>query len=359
MIEKESSNYFTHFIAEARERQVVIFGASSAGVTAERWLRNNDISVVGFSDNDQKKWATTFLNKPVLSPDEMIGKIRNGAGFVVLIASDFSREIRPQLDAVIKDSVYHLSKFGGFDNVLYDPKPIINNEESIGKLRLLVDDDRSREVIQNILDYRMKGEITKLDKIYDKEIFKKDFLTLSETEVILDAGAYDGDSIFTIDTELEGVFKKIYAFEPDPENYKKLQNMVVGTSIAEKVELVQLGLYDENTTLAFSSDGTTESSVKEDGDIKVEVTRLDDFKDAADITYIKMDIEGSEMAALKGAKETIIAHKPKLAICIYHKAKDLWEIPFYIKELVPDYSIFIRHNTCEIYDTMCYAIPKK
>jgi len=69
-----------------------------------------------------------------------------------------------------------------------------------------------------------------------------------------------------------------------------------------------------------------------------------------------MDIEGAEFKALKGSENIILKQKPKLAICIYHTPTDLWELPLYIKKLLPDYKIYIRQNTNEIVDTVCYAI---
>ena len=73
------------------------------------------------------------------------------------------------------------------------------------------------------------------------------------------------------------------------------------------------------------------------------------------ITFIKMDIEGSEMRALKGAKQIITTYKPKLAICIYHKLDDLWRIPQYIHSLVPEYKFYIRHHSILYSDTVLYA----
>lgn len=76
-----------------------------------------------------------------------------------------------------------------------------------------------------------------------------------------------------------------------------------------------------------------------------------------DVSFIKMDIEGAEMDALHGAAELIKSKKPKLAICIYHKLEDLWEIPLYIRSLVVGYDFYVRQHTPLYLETVLYAIP--
>ena len=70
-----------------------------------------------------------------------------------------------------------------------------------------------------------------------------------------------------------------------------------------------------------------------------------------------MDVEGAELESLKGAQKVIQRDKPKLAICIYHKPEDMVEIPLYIKELIPEYKLYIRHHSNYIFETVLYAIP--
>ena len=70
---------------------------------------------------------------------------------------------------------------------------------------------------------------------------------------------------------------------------------------------------------------------------------------------IKMDIEGAEPYALRGASRLIQRHKPSLAICTYHSLEHLWELPLFIHGLVPEYTIRFRHHTQSMFETVCYA----
>lgn len=92
-----------------------------------------------------------------------------------------------------------------------------------------------------------------------------------------------------------------------------------------------------------------------DGDVVAEIARIDDEVQDEKVTFIKMDIEGAELDALKGAKDTILRDKPKLAICIYHKKSDLYELPGYILSLVPEYKLCVRHYTSISWETVLYA----
>ena len=89
--------------------------------------------------------------------------------------------------------------------------------------------------------------------------------------------------------------------------------------------------------------------------VKVQVTAMDEvIKDR--VSFIKMDIEGAELRALRGAKYLIQKYKPKLAISIYHKPEDIIDIPNYIVDLVPEYKFYIRQYSYGYCETVLYAI---
>ena len=150
--------------------------------------------------------------------------------------------------------------------------------------------------------------------------------------------------------------KKVYAFEPDPENYKVCQRNKEKYHFSQ-AEILPFGAWSEDTTLHFTALGSGISRVSDIGEVAVPVRAIDHVIPLEEqITFIKMDIEGSELEALKGARETIQRCKPKLAICIYHKPEDMTEIPLYIHSLVPEYKFYVRHHSNCFSETVLYAI---
>ena len=122
------------------------------------------------------------------------------------------------------------------------------------------------------------------------------------------------------------------------------------------------GVAERYGKFAFRS-GDRDSSILE-GDINdiggesiATAQALDEALSGERVTFIKMDIEGAELSALRGAKKIIQQQKPILAVCIYHGVGDMLNVPTYIKKLVPEYQIYIRHYTNEMFETVCYAIP--
>ena len=92
------------------------------------------------------------------------------------------------------------------------------------------------------------------------------------------------------------------------------------------------------------------------GNSVVKGVTLDEIIKDEKVTYIKLDVEGSELKALEGAKNTIKKNKPRLAICIYHKLEDILELPLYILDLVPEYKFYIRHYCSCMWETVLYAV---
>jgi hypothetical protein len=117
-----------------------------------------------------------------------------------------------------------------------------------------------------------------------------------------------------------------------------------------------LGLYDRAASLSFDASGGSASRITESGTESIAVGRMDDAVNEA-VSFIKLDLEGAEQAALKGAKDHILADHPKLAVAVYHRPEDFWKIPRYILGLRDDYKLYLRHYTEGWTETVMFFIP--
>ncbi|MDD6656522.1 MAG: FkbM family methyltransferase [Lachnospiraceae bacterium] len=165
--------------------------------------------------------------------------------------------------------------------------------------------------------------------------------------VWINGGAYIGDTLINFFESFGSKsFEKVYSFEPDKTNYQRLIENVEHKHFG-KVECINKGLSNHQGNVSFWVDEKMTGGMKkvsEDSvsDYQIEVMTIDQLNISSNHIFINLDIEGSELAALEGAKETIIKNKPSLAISVYHKCDDLIRIPQYLKKLRPDYELHLR-----------------
>lgn len=228
-------------------------------------------------------------------------------------------------------------------------------KDSIVKMNALLEDDESRETFKSIIASRFYDNNGYL-KIEKYEEYNHPLARVVAGDVVVDAGAHVGKVTQSF-AKACGPRGLVYAFEPDSANFSELSKRNGRT---KHVIPVQSGIWDSTTTLRFSN--TTGSSagyaLAEDGETTVPVVSIDDFfsKDRRPPTVIKLDIEGAEAAAIKGAEKTILKYKPRLMISAYHKAEDLWNLLFQVKKIRDDYKFYLGHHNFYHTETDIYAI---
>ena len=216
-------------------------------------------------------------------------------------------------------------------------------------------DEESRKCFEKLVGFRFTYDMKYLEGFTHREdvqYFEK-FLNLGiEPETFLDVGSFDGF------TSLEFIkhcpdYKSIHIFEPDPVNLPVCKQAL---SIYENVSFHPFGLSKSKATLKFDMQGSS-SKFSEDGSVTISVNRLDDILEEKP-TFIKMDIEGGESAAISGASKTILDYHPKLAVAVYHTTGDFWRIPRQVLAIRDDYQIYLRHYTECIYETVMFFVPR-
>lgn len=188
--------------------------------------------------------------------------------------------------------------------------------------------------------------------------FDKDIIEFKNNECYVQAGCYDGKTVFDFIDNCSS-WKQILTFEPDPINLKNSQEIFLKKGL-KNIDIIPEGLAAKKDEVRFNSTGSS-ARANENGDIVVKVDSLDNILKSEKFfdlepTYITLDIEGAEMDALKGMKETVIKYKPRLAISIYHRPEDIFLIPEYIYKLNSRYKFYLRHYTLGECDTVLFAI---
>jgi FkbM family methyltransferase len=215
-------------------------------------------------------------------------------------------------------------------------------------------DPGSRRSFLSVLLYRLTWDSRWLDPVrlpYRDMYFFTDALLLGEGEVLVDGGAFDGDTAAAFLARTAGTHRHIHAFEADPVNLAPLRRRLAGMP---RTTIHPVGLWSRSDTLRFSSGQGPGGRLGEGGDVAVPVRALDDL-DLGPVTLIKLDIEGAEVPALEGAAETIRRHRPKLAVAVYHALEDFGMIPALIERLRPGSRYRLRHHSPLHHDTVLYV----
>lgn len=188
-----------------------------------------------------------------------------------------------------------------------------------------------------------------------------DLVCVNRGDVVIDAGGCWGDTALYF--AARGA-EQVFVYEFIPTNIKVFdQNLALNPQLAERITLVESAVWEgSQLDLSFEDHGPA-SQVAAAGVYSgtTQTLAIDDLvgeRKLDKVDFIKMDIEGAELAALKGAAKTIRKHKPKLAISVYHQPDDLITIPSYIQSLNPDYAFYLDYFTIVGDEIMLYAIDK-
>jgi len=362
LIDREKENdfgYAKQWIENIKgKKNICIFGAGGHASNWIAYLKKNEIEVDFVCDNNPQYWGGKFFHKiPCISPDEL-NNIKKETCIVIAVRDYMP--IRQQLEKMGCTDIYiatvNLFSFATSYTYSGHIEKLNSMKDNLLRLIKICEDDESKKVCLETAE-KWFDEAHKKISVVPNQYFMKDIMNLGNRESFVDIGAFDGDTIDEFLMQVDHQYDAIYALEMDRKIYEKLVNKVqaLPEDLKKKIFLFQLGAWDTEKTISYNSNMTS-SVINPDGDELANVKPLDDILQGKKITFIKMDIEGAELNALYGSQKLIRRYKPKLAICTYHKTEHLWEIPFYIKQLYPEYKIYIRHHDFDEHETVCYAV---
>ena len=339
--------------------KVYVWGAGNAGALTLGLLKQMNIDIEGFIDRRASAMGT-YMNKPVFSVNDSEIDIETTENCFIIIAFLCSYQQLNDLRQWLamrnhKDSCYYHDIYTLLiTNEFIENKINTNYKEQIVKVADTLSDEISRRVFQCFINAVMHANCDLFAEPVDNQYFINDVSFAKGYSHFVDCGAFNGDTAVALKKN-KGLVQKLALFEPDNANFKALCDNLRINRVAAEAILFPCGVWSQTKMLSFKSGNQDTSGISEDGDIFVQCVAMDDVIRDFQPTFIKMDIEGAEYEALLGAEEVIKQYKPDLAISVYHRIQDMWEIPLLIKKFNPDYRLYLRCHGVHGVETILYA----
>ena len=331
-------------------KTVVLYGMGNGADKILAVLAERGIAAGGVFASDGFARGNLFHGMPVRTWSDIKAEFGKENVIVLLSFGSSRPEVLENILRIRSEAELYAPDVPAFGDTLFTRAFYEEHKEDFVAARALLSDEESRRIFDNILSYKLSGNIGYLlDAESDENEVWNTILHPETIRTAADLGAYNGDTVRGLLARGEGTLQTIWAMEPDARNYKKLEAYAEGEERA-RVIAVNAGAWNEETTLFFDKSGNRNASFEMNRSqtladrpakmAEVKAMPLDRVLDGARVDYIKYDVEGSEREALDGSIQTLTAHVPTLLVSLYHRSEDLFALPLHLHKIAPQYRGF-------------------
>jgi FkbM family methyltransferase len=360
-------------LGAARDGRLAIVGSAALPQKCAEALRLAGGSIRTFIEYDPRCWGRKVAGIPVLSADEAFELLGSEALVIVGIWSPNHRfgATKEWLKGFGFKHVLPVAavfwaafEFTGPHYQLGPPAIYAELRDRARVLREKLADEESRRQLDQHLLWRVtlnSSEIPPADRrhvYFDPRIFK-----MTEGMVVVDVGAFDGDSLRNFLYWKGRNFGHFYALEPDGLSFDRLRGYVsqLPGDVAGRIETFRLAAAEREGAIHVVPTGKPGSGAADGAHKGEEVAcvRLADFLVDRRIDYIKLDIEGAERAALEGAWPLFSTNRVIAAVAVYHCPTDIVDLPLMLIDHLRDYQYYLRSHDDDGIDLVFYAVPSE
>lgn len=332
-------------------KKYVIWGCGNTGYNTIEYLKsysNGKLTPEYMIDNNKSYW-----NENVKSPLFFENDMNNID--IVLVCVYVADQVMEQ----IKNMNYQGIMIPVVSSIFNIDNEVINfyqtNMDEIEKMYEILADDRSRKTVETFLNVIYSGDISLWDNINGNSSYKlidPEILSYGGRDSYVDVGAFTGDTLQKYLEVSKKNYESIICIEPDKNNFLALEEYVKKNKL-DKTLVLNMAAGKENGVLSFSGNRSESSTLSENGDTNIRVLALDAISETQNLSILKVSTNGYDLDVLYGGGVIIQRNKPQIAT--YASGEQLWKIPKFLKEIVPDYKIYYRHYGIGRQAMICYA----
>ena len=347
------------------KRPIYLYGMGDGAEKIYGVMERFGIPLAGIFASDEYVRGHSFLGHRVQKLSEVEALEQDN--FVILLAfAAFAEDLTEKIRTIAKRHPLYAPDTPVAGEILFTGDFLNQHLKDFQRVWELLADEQSQKVLRNVVAFKLTGDISWLFACETREAeVTETLIPLKELRgTLVDLGGYDGDTLRQWIRETEGKFDRILTMEPDPKNFKKLQRKMEGWDLS-RVTLFQGAAHSCRDTLTFAVRGGRNSALLGTGGTRVQKTfsvtaeSVDHLLPEDPVSLIKMDVEGNEGEALRGAAGAIRRCRPALMISAYHRSEDLFALPLLTETLTGGgYRYYLRHHPyIPAWETNYYAVP--
>ena len=327
------------------EKSVVMYGMGNGADKILAVCERYGIEICDFFASDGFVRGHSFHGKTVLSYSAAKEKYGKENMIVLLSFGSSLPDVLELFKQVNSECEMYAPDVPVCDGEIFTLEFFEKHKAEILSVRDMLEDERSKEIYENVILYKLTG---KIDYLFDAECDKEESYSLlgaPDFKAYADLGAYNGDTVREVLAHSPNV-ERIYALEPDARSFKKLDAFCAQYDGKANITPINAAAWSNDCTLTFGNEGNRNSGIfapsKTAKQVEITARSLDSVLGNDTVDYIKYDVEGAEREALLGSKQAILRSSPALLVSAYHKSEDIFALPLLVKEINSNYKLYYR-----------------
>lgn len=320
---------------------ILLYGMGDGADKVLQQCRKRQIPISGVFASDGFARHNLFHGYTVISYSE--AKRQYGDMIVLVCFGTHRPEVMALIEQVEREQTLYIPDVPVAGETVFDLEFVRAHRPELEQVYQMLADETSRQTFEGVIRFKLTGQPAYLRRCQSPPTaLYTELLELGNRESYVDLGAYRGDTLTQFLQNTHRQYASILAVEPEPGSFQKLAKLAAPLPNCRCVQAV---MAEKPGTVLFRS-GRGRGSGTGHGGIEMQAESLDHLLQDAPVSYLNIDVEGNESLVIHGSKQSIRRHRPKILLAAYHRSEDLFSLPLQLREICPDYRVYLRHWPC-------------